>query len=260
MHHRDTAAIAARAKNPEAQAVEYAADLLETRFRYDGVDWYEWTRGAWRLGITASDVVRSIVHDRYRLAHIASQADEREIAEILASRASTWNRTINAHVGDTQAACHIQMLRDTPKLGHQLNATPSAVVDYRNRNSAPVDSSICDVMAVTRGKYWPRDTKAMRGHLRNCLAYRLLRRQESVVWAIVGPRRSNPAPIVSHARSGIELTQQQSAGHGRNMRRRLSDGPSDELSALVRGVLPAGVRAVLLTMRTTQTERPARSW
>ena len=155
----------------EARAAEYAADALRSRFRYDGYNWYAWQRNAWRLGVSASDVLKSLVHDRYRLAASASEAGETEVAQLLASSARSWNGAISAPVGDFQSALHITLLRPTPKLNHSLIATPSAVVNWETGERTDLDPRLHDVTASTCGEYRPAALRELTTHLRKRLSH-----------------------------------------------------------------------------------------
>ncbi len=155
----------------EARAAEYAADALRSRFRYDGYNWYAWQRNAWRLGVSASDVLKSLVHDRYRLAASASEAGETEVAQLLASSARSWNGAISAPVRDFQSALHIALLRPTPKLNHSLIATPSAVVNWETGERTDLDPRLHDVTASTCGEYRPAALRELTTHLRKRLSH-----------------------------------------------------------------------------------------
>ena len=157
----------------EAVAAGYAADHLAGRFRYDGANWYAWERSAWRLGVSAADVVSALVHDRYELAGKASREGREEIAQLLAERARTWNAAISAPVGDFQASLKIALRRPTPRLDHALIATPTAVVTWATGKCEPLDPSKHDVTATTAGEYRPDDLKCLTDHLRNRLNHAL---------------------------------------------------------------------------------------
>ena len=158
-------------RSVEARAAEYAADDLRGRFRYDGQNWYGWERNAWRLGVSASDVVKALVHTRYHLAASASEAGETEVAQLLAAPARAWNGAISAPVGDFQSALHIHLLRPRPKLDHSLIATPRAVVKWHTGERTELDPRLHDVTATTRGEYRPDDWKKLRKHLQKRLSH-----------------------------------------------------------------------------------------
>ena len=146
---------------------ELCAARLRRQFRFDqdSRTWFEWRDGTHWVEIRDTKIITDILHhERMRLAADLGDKGQAEF-EALLTNDSDWRRETRSITGEWWAAVRRTISRQAPSPPNDLLATADGVVDLSTGDIQPHDALIHDTVALTAGRFRPREIEYLKATL-----------------------------------------------------------------------------------------------